>query len=261
MVPALEELQHAFKNYLMHRDVAIANHIVSSKDLTNDLRLAIYSNAYSARLIEALEQDFEVLLVLLGDEDFAELASRYIDTYPSRFFSLRWFGQYMAQFIGNTTPYNEYPFLQEMAEFEWSFIEAFDSEDIGAVSEADAASIPADSWPDLIIQLHPSLRFMDYQWNVLPVWNAIKNEQPVPEFTRLDRKSCYIVWRHGLKTHFRSVEPVEAELIRQARMGRNFSQLCEQLLKLDPENSNVAMQAAIVLKTWISQGLVANLQY
>jgi len=261
MIPALEELQHAFKSYLMHRDAAIANHIVSSKDLSNDLRLAIYSNAYSARLIEALEQDFEVLLVLLGEEEFTELASRYINTYPSKFFSLRWFGQYMAQFIGNTKTYNNYPYLQEMAEFEWSFIEAFDAEDISTVSETDAASVPAECWPDLIIQLHPSLQCMDYQWNVLPVWNAIKNEQPIPEFVQLEQKTSCIVWRHGLKTHFRSVEPVEAELMRHTRMGANFAQLCERLLNLDPDNPNVAMQAATVLRTWINQGLVAKLLY
>ena len=258
---ALKELQSAFKNYLMHSDAEVANHIVSTKDLSNDLRLAIYSNAYVARLIEALEQDFEVLHVLLGDDEFAELASQYIKSYPSRFFSLRWFGQYMTQFIADTLPYNNHPYLQEMAEFEWSFVEAFDSEDDPIVSETDAASIPADSWPDLIIQLHSSLQCIELQWNILPVWNAVRNEQPIPEFFCQDQKSTCIVWRQGLATKFRTIEPDEALLIQQVRAGKTFAYLCEQLLQQNPGNPNVAMQAATSLKTWINQGLVAKLNY
>jgi len=257
----LEELQSAFKNYLMSSDDAISKHIVSTKDLSNDLRLAIYSNAYKARLIEALEQDFEVLHVLLGDDEFAELASQYIETFPSRFYSLRWFGQYMAQYIADTIPYKNHPNLREMALFEWSFIEAFDSEDEASVTESDAAGIPAQSWPDLVIQLQSSLQCIEYQWNILPVWNAVHNDQTIPEFACQDYKSTCIVWRQGLKTLFRTLEPAEAFMLQHVIDGKSFAQLCERLLEQDPANTNVAMQAATILKTWITQGLVANLKY
>jgi len=208
----------------MHSDAAIAEHIVSTHDLGHDLRLAIYSNAYTSRLIESLQQDYEILHALLGDEQFADLAQRYIEYYPSRFYSLRWFGQYMAQFIADTAPYDDQPFLREMAVFEWSFINAFDAEDVSIVTENEAAQIPPESWPGLGIQFHPSLQLFEYHWNILPVWKAIKNDNTVPAVTRLDTPNHCAVWRYDLKTHFRTVESLEAQLMLLVTEGCvNFS--------------------------------------
>ena len=105
MKPALKDLQNVFKAHLMQGNNAIADHIVSTRGLANNVRLAIYRNAYYARLTEALQQDYEAIHVLLGDEEFEKLCRHYIDTYPSRSPSLRWFGQYMHDFVDANDPY------------------------------------------------------------------------------------------------------------------------------------------------------------
>ena len=59
-------------------------------------RLHVYRYAYSARLIESLEDDFSQLKTLLGSKRFLTLARDYVDSTPSRFSSL---GEYSPGFL------------------------------------------------------------------------------------------------------------------------------------------------------------------
>jgi hypothetical protein len=259
MYPALQELQAAFKRYLMERDSAIVDHIASTGELSNEMRLAIYGNAYYARLIEALEQDYEALHTLLGDEEFARLCRQYIDAHPSIFPSLRWFGQYMSRFLATHQPYAARPYLSELAVFEWAFIEAFDAQDAPVATEADAARVPAENWPVLRIRLHPSVRWFAYNWNILPLWKAAANEDPLPEIIQLDKTEYCAVWRKDLMTQFRTMAADEAALMRGVKEDINFAQLCELLTGMAINPVEVPMRAAGVLKTWLAQGMVTAL--
>ena len=237
------------------------DHIASSAGLDNESRLAIYGNAYYARLIEALEQDYEALHTLLGDEEFTRLCRQYIDTYPSRFPSLRWFGQYMAKFLAAHEPYTAHPYLQELAVFEWTFIEAFDAKNAPVATEADAAQVPAERWPELGIQLHPSVHWFPYHWNILPVWKAATNEDAIPEIIKLEQTEYCAVWRQGLMTQYRTLAEDEAVLMRGVKDNCDFAQLCELLTAMDIDPAQVPMRAAGMLKTWLAQGMVSGLLY
>ena len=61
--------------------------------------LAVYRNAYSARLLAALNDNYTVLARAMGDEDFERLGRAYIDAHPSRHPSIRWFGHELAAFM------------------------------------------------------------------------------------------------------------------------------------------------------------------
>lgn len=258
---ALKDLQSAFRRHLMERDPGITEHIAGSGNLGADVRLAIYGNAYYARLIESLEQDYEAIHVMLGDEEFTRLCTQYINTYPSKFSSLRWFGQHMADFLTVQKPYNEHPYLRELAVFEWTFMQAFDAEDEPVVTEADAAQVPPDKWPVLQIKLHPSVHWFEYQWNILPVWKAATSEGSIPELKHLDNKECCIVWRQDLMTQYRTMDADEVLLLNGVEENDSFAQLCERLAVSGIEPGLVPMRAATILKTWITQGMVSQLKF
>ncbi len=262
MNPALRELQTAFKRHLMERDSAIAEHIAVTGDLDVDTRLAIYGNAYYARLIESLEQDYEAIHVLLGDDDFTELCQRYIETYPSKFYSLRWFGQYMSEFLAGHEPYDKHPYLRELAVFEWTFIEAFDAADAPIASETDAAQVPPDKWPGLKIILHPSVHWFEYEWNILPVWKAATSEElSMPELVSLPQKAHCVVWRQELMTQYRTMENEELIMLCGARENKCFAELCESLTQFDIDPEQVPVRAATILKTWLAAGMITELGF
>jgi len=257
----LKELQQNFKHHLMNGDTTILSEVVSSDKLSNVDRLAIYGNAYYARLEEALQGDFEAIHTLLGDDEFSELCRRYIDCYPSRFFTLRWFGQYMPDFLRSNDPYCKHEFLYEMSLLEWRFTDAFDAVDTPVIGESDIAQVPPEHWPTMSVSLHPSVSWFVYHWNILPVWKAIKDEKEVPVLMKLAEPEICLVWRDGLLTKYRTLTAKEVVVIEAVSEGKNFSEWCERLIESGEIPEEVPMLVAGILKTWIGLKMISAVDY
>ena len=256
----LQNLQAAFKRYLFEEDNGIATHIVSTEKLSSDSRLAIYANAYRSRLVEALAKDYPALSYAVGEEEFRCLSLAYIRIYPSTYYSLRWFGQDLAGFMGSHENYSAQPHLAELAEFEWAFVDAFDAEDAEVSGVEDPAKIPPDSWPALRMTLHPSVRWVTCSWNCLPIWQSMKNKTAVPTPQPLDTKVSYLIWRQGLNTKYRSLESDEAAVLGVAAKGADFAELCTVLTQW-LKTEETALRAASLFKTWLEDGLVSRIIY
>lgn len=255
----LKDLQADFKQYLMSGQSGIRERISNNGSLGADFRLNIYANAYVLRLEEALENDFEALAALLGEQDFFDLCQAYIKQHPSTFTSLRWFGQYMSDFLKQTPPYNTQQHMIELAMFEWNLVDAFNAGQSKTVTEQMMAELGPERWPDLVLEFNPSVQLCQYSWNIIPIWQAMRQEQPMPAPEPLDQMHYCLIWREDLKTRFRTLEADEALLLPLAYDGANFSVLCEKLSHV--ASDEVALRAVMCLKTWINAGLIAALKH
>ena len=257
----LKNLQQSFRQHLINGDNKVLPEIISTADFSNIERLAIYGNAYFARFYEVLSEDYEAIHTLLGDDQFTQLCHLYIDAYPSQFYTLRWFGKFMADFLRANAPYAEHEYLYEMARFEWLFTDAFDAKDEAVISESDVAGVPADKWPQLRVKLHPSVHWFEYGWNILPVWKAIKENTEVPVLKKLDCTEKCLIWRQALTTKYRTLNDKESQLLNAAAKSQNFSQWCELLIELGDSPEDVPMLTAGMLKSWINLGLISEINY
>lgn len=260
-VMSLRELQTHFSDYVMQGDESIKSQVVSTAELKSDLRLAIYANAYVARLIEALETDYSVLKTIMGDEAFDVLAEAYIAKYPSTYTSLRFFGKELPSFLQSVEHYKEYPHLYEMATLEWMLATSFNAADAPALEEVAVAQVPPEQWPVLVLVFHPAVQWFSYQWNIIALWKAAKEGQPLPELVKFEISERCAVWRHDLKTQFRTMDTVEGQVLPLMVEGMSFGDLCEYLAQDVDDPAQVPMQAAGLMKTWINAGLVIDLQY
>src|SRR4030067_3631289 len=117
-------------------------HVHDNAQVSAEERLPIYANAYRLRLLEALGTDYPGLHTVLGDDEFDAMGRAYIAAHPSPYFSLRWFGDRMSEFLRTTAPYDKYPVLTEMAAFEWAQSHAFESADTAGARINDLAALP-----------------------------------------------------------------------------------------------------------------------
>src|SRR5262249_43068317 len=62
--------------------------VTRSRALSAADRMAVYSNAYVARLLECLREEYPTLVHALGREVFDEFAVGYLRAYPSRSYTL-----------------------------------------------------------------------------------------------------------------------------------------------------------------------------
>ncbi|HMK13812.1 MAG TPA: DNA-binding domain-containing protein [Burkholderiales bacterium] len=256
----LLNLQKEFQNYVFKRGERMEREVVGTRRASAKTRLGIYSGAYRLRLLEALDTDYPALRALAGDDEFEKLGYDYIESHPSPYYNMRWYGGELAEFLKITPPYNKHPALSEMAAFEWIMALAFDAPDDPVVTVEEMAKIPAVAWPALVFAPHASLQRLNLEWNVPVFWKAVdkkdqhelplKNEYPV----------AWVLWRRGLNTYFRSISVQEAWALDAMRIGNTFAEICSGLCEWIDE-LQVAQYAAGMLKSWIAEGMITKVSF
>lgn len=254
--PGLSEIQAAFQDRLLTGSDDLIAHLGDGARF-----LAVYDNAYAARLLEALGEDFDALHALLGDEQFDAAMRGYVAAHPSRHRSIRWLGQHLADWLRTAEPWRDLPQLADMAAFEWALGLAFDAVDAPVLRAEALAGVAPETWPGLAFDFHPALTVVDLAWDVVPFQQAVVAEtdpEAAPEL--FDAPVAFAAWRdpESLTVLFRPMEPVEAAALAAARDGADFSRLCEIVAEAG-EAETAAMQAAGLLKAWIDAGWIAAL--
>lgn len=258
----LYKIQNVFQAYLTDQNPD-ATHTM--EHLTNDSthisatkRLEIYYDGYRLRLLEILEGDFPKLHTLMGDEAFDALGHHYIAAYPSKHFSARYFGQYLAHFLREEIAYTKQPYLAEMADFEWALGNTLDAENANIITLDDLKSISPAYWGNLKIHFHPSLQVRTFEWNIPQLWKTIENKEPPQSPIKQKESMTWIFWRRDLQSQFRSLTKPQALILKLFQEDNPFSDICESLSEIiDPEM--VPVIALEFIQHCIDDGFISKL--
>jgi hypothetical protein len=253
----LERVQGDFQDYLLRGSDAVQQHVVGTERVPVATRLAIYGGAYRSRLADALESNFPALARLLGETDFQRLASDYVRTHESPFFSIRYYGDGLTQFLATHEEYVAAPVLAELARWEWAMTTTFDAPDAAPISHQTLARLRPPQWVGLRFEWHPSVQRLALAWNVPQLWQALTDEVERPPVELAARPVQWLLWRRDLTTCFRSLPQTEAAVLDAARSGWPFAELCELLCDEVGENEAPAA-AATLLRGWVDAGLIVG---
>lgn len=222
-------------------------------------RLGIYARAYRLRLIDALADAHEKTQAYLGAERFERAALRYIDAHPPATRSLRWFGDRLADALVDWLPRE--PAVAELARLDWALRGAFDGPDAPALDAAALAAVAPEAWGTLRLVLHPTARLLVVEHNTVAIWQALDDESDPPPLERGSRPVTWLVWRKRLQPHFRSLHPVEAELLRGALAGTGFAASCERAAALEAGDAPDELQHRIgaCLRQWLEDELLSGI--
>jgi hypothetical protein len=256
---SLSELQGDFQAYLLEGESPIDTHVVSTERVPAATRLGIYLNAYRARLAEALRSSFPALAELAGEEGFHELSAEYIQAHPSRFASLRYYGDELASFLSAHADYSSAPLLAELARWEWAIAEVFDAADADPIDPRLLQQVAPDDWSELTFDWHPSVRQLSLEWNAPQIWKAITDGAERPSAEIEHAPVPWLIWRRELQILFRSPSTAEATALGLMRAGMTFGALCEQLCDHFDEQ-DAPSQAAAMLGEWVHSGLIVGLR-
>ncbi len=258
MSAGLAELQRAFLADMRGAapDAAMAH--LASGGIPAATGIAIYRNAYAARLREALENDHPVLGRYLGDALWARMCDGYIAAYPSRVRSLRHFGESLPDYLADAQPFSDSPQLAELARLERRLLDCFDAADAERADWQSLVEMPDTDWPGLRLRFHPSVQSLQHAWNSIEIWNALKNDQMPPAAVREPdgETSGWLLWRDEERiTRFRSMAVDESLALRHFLHGGDFAGACEALLEMHPPET-VPGVAIGVLRQWCDEGVV-----
>jgi len=227
-------------------------------DLTGNARgLQVYRTAWRARLIEALRANYPVLHRVLGDEAFESLADRYLSAHPSQNRSIRWLGDRLPAYLAAHPDAVSHPAVVDLVRFEWAICLAFDAADFTPLAFETLASTAPEQWPDLTFRLQPGYALVPLSWAVAPIWHALVDAQdlntsaPPPQAF----EHSVLIWRHAMQPVWRTVDPLEARLLRAVEAGESFAELC--MHAVDVLGDEAAPTVMMHLQQWVADEVLA----
>lgn len=184
--------------------------LTRSRSLPAEDRLAIYANAYHARLLECLREEYPALVYTLGPELFDEFAIGYLERYPSRSYTLHHLGAQFPRYLAETCPPDEdlswAAFLVDVATLERLFSDVFDgpgNEGRELMSAERLATIPAEEWAAARLIPAPDLHLIELRSPVHEYIRSVRRNEdpalPAPAETLLAvHRRDYVIRRHIL---------------------------------------------------------------
>lgn len=233
--------------------------------LAGDYRLGLhaYRHAYRARLVAALADNYTVLARALGDDAFEALGHAYLAARPSRHPSIRWFGHELAGFMaeagGDLVPHLS---LVDFARMDWALRGAFDAADASPLQPEHLAALGTDDWAALVLHLQPSVQQVTLAHAIEPAWRILREWEPEsgtdpPELPEPEpHPHALLVWRVGMDTQWRSLEPLEAGLLAAVACRASFAELCEQAAAGLGDADAAAPAVVGALRRWLADGLL-----
>jgi Putative DNA-binding domain len=234
-----------------------------SKRRTSVERLEIYANAYYARLLECLRDEYPALLHAAGDEVFDGLAFGYLQAYPSQSYTLGELSRRFAQYLEETRPTDEdeagagpsWPeFLIDLVRLERCYSDVFDGPGAERMSLLDAAALK-DLSPEVWMQARlvtvPCLRLLSLRFPVHEYATAVREKQnpdlpePTPTWLAVSRIN-YVVRRWTLS-------PVQFELLAALIDGQTVGTAIERAARLAVEAGDSVDRLADSLRDWFAE--------
>lgn len=244
--PPLDLLQRWMQSVLSHpggvvagsqaatnEDWTISEVITPSQRLSAPDRLAIYGHAYYARLLECLRSEFPAVHRAAGDEAFSGLAAAYLQSYPSRSYTLAELGRHFSDSLHQSRPprasENPLPdyadFLIDLARLERCYSEVFDGpgpERMPGLTPEALAALPPERFADAQLMFHDSVRLLELRFPCHEYASAVRQGRdpvpPPPEPTSL------VVYRKNYVVRRFAATPIEFALLSDLRRGSSIAE-------------------------------------
>lgn len=236
--------------------------VTRSRSLEAADRLAIYANAYYARLIECVGDVFPVLKRVLGDEVFDSFAFDYLQAYPSKRYTLNYLGDSFVDFLRETRPDPEEgedeadwaDLLIDLATLEWTIYEVFDGPGIEKermLETEDVAGVDPEAWMGLHLYTPACLQLVQLSYPVNQFYTAVRASDEelvvaypdaVTSYVAISRRD-YIVRRYDLSRP-------QYELLKALQAGGAIGQALEACMEVVPDED--LDQLLVDVQLWFS---------
>ena len=225
--------------------------ITRSQACTSVERLGVYGNAYFARLLECLREQYPALVQALSPELFDQFALDYLLSCPPHSYTLNNLSDRFTEFLGQTRPAPEADagpdwadFVIDLARMEEAIDTVFDGPGLERESPLTAQElqkISPESWTDCHLTPSPALRLLAFQFPINDYFTEYREDRepeiplPAETYLALHRRE-YIVRRfpltapqHALLGSLIAGENVGSAIAAAAELAEDWDQLAQNL--------------------------------
>jgi hypothetical protein len=231
--------------------------LLPSKSLTGIDRLAIYGDAYRARLVECLADDYPAVKYALGDDAFEALCLRYIARHPSTSPNLNAFGRHMAAFCrGEERPARR--FEGDLAALEWAMVEVLHAPSAEKLDLATLATVPVDQWAGARFVPSEAVRVAEFAYPVNAYFQAFRTDEgpAVPAAAW----SATAVFRDGATIWRMDLGRAMHALLMMLFGGTALGPALETLATAGQLTEGEGTQVMVWFRDWVGHGFFARVE-
>ncbi|QDV69687.1 hypothetical protein Poly24_34040 [Rosistilla carotiformis] len=202
--------------------------ILPSKRLDSQQRIEVYANAYYARLLECLGEEFPALVKLLGEETFNAFAVEYLQFFPSQSYTLADLGAHFHRFLSqyrdaacededsDSQERSWSDLMIDLARLERTYSEVFSGPGIERLEtlRGDAlAAVPPDSMGRICLTPAPCLRLLQLNSGAHEYAIAVRKGEDVDGVIPQIRPTYLAITRIRYVVRTIDLEPAEFEVL------------------------------------------------
>ncbi|MFI4985949.1 MAG: putative DNA-binding domain-containing protein [Alphaproteobacteria bacterium] len=253
-MPALAELQRAFRRALLEGEAAGIAPFVRPDGLTAAERLQVYRHNLVSSLTSLLEHTFPAVLRLVDERFFAYAAHEFLTSHPPEHACLADYGAAFSRFLASFPPCRELAYLADVAELEWLMHRAAQA-DAPALSVQALHGIAAKDTQHLVLQLHPALGLIASPWPIDRIWRANRPGSEGSEAIDLGAGGAWLeVRRSGADVVMRALSGASFAFRQALQAGARLDAAAEAALAED-----ASFDLAAALARLFGDGLVVAL--
>jgi len=223
--------------------------------------MAVYRNAYRARLVDALRETFERTARLVGEDAFRRAAAHHLITRPPTSWTIDLAGEGFAATCAEL--FANDPDVGELAWLEWAMHRAFTADDAEAMQVAGfaaaTANLDADQWDALVLEFLPGTALRPVTHDLVKLWVTLGSASGEADLERLLQPEYVLLWREGDQPVFVLVPEHDGQALAALQRGGSFGEMCAALAaRVGP--ADAAAMAGAMLLSWLELGVVRSIR-
>jgi hypothetical protein len=231
--------------------------VLPSKTLTAVERVGVYQGMYLLRMVEALEGDYPAVAHFLGDEEFADLVTRYVAAHPSTSYTFNRLGKRFPDFIRQSRGVRRKAFVADLARLELAVTEVFDAPESSAWPAAAIAKIPQEAWEGAVLKPIAAFRLGAFAYPVNAYLQSVKQEDhDHPDVGR--KATCVAVWRKRYEVWRLDLSKPAHDFLLALVKGRPFGKAVASAAK--GLQGGAGEQLFRWLRDWVAEGMFEGVE-
>ncbi len=172
--------QTAFRHALLDPTSPVPHGVVNPDGSTAKKRFNVYRNNVAHSLANALAEGFPVLVKLLGDDFFHQMALVYLRIHPPASQLMMHYGAAMPQFLVGFPGTVHLKYLADVARLELALRRAYHAGDAAPVDPAALTSLDQAQLMAARLELAPAVEVIRASYPALSIWEFNMKDGPAP---------------------------------------------------------------------------------
>jgi hypothetical protein len=212
---SLADTQQLFQQGILHTHNKCDALIVSDEKASATQRMMVYRRSYFGALLQCLRTQFSITTQTLGQDIFDAFAYEYLETYPSKSYTLAMLGENFVKFLQQNRPDKNQDkkeewieFIVELSEFEWAMNIAFDALEQPSLQCLDSNNTLYSMSGNIVIFHHQFATYAHYY--------AYSHKHDTPMLAQRQQNYFGII-RKDYTLHYFALSYLEYQTIKEAQ--------------------------------------------